>query len=415
MIRPAFAHLLQPSDMLMWSQGAAEPIDLIREALGALPDLGGLAVFLAGSYARLVGPDADPRLRIHGLGAVGSNRDLCAAGRMQVHPVNLSQLPDLLIRGAIPVSVVLMQLGPGGGSGVASPGAVQSFSRYALPRARLAVAEVNAAAPRTLTRHPPDLSRFDHLLYCDRPLIEVPQATPGVIDHSIATHAAELIRDGDTLQIGIGTVPSAILTALSSHRHLGLHSGVIGDAVLPLIRDGVIDNSRKSRDTGLTVTGGLAGSAALYRFADGNRDLLVEPVHYTHSLVTLAGLENLVAVNSAIEVDLTGQVGSEIAGTRYLGTIGGQVDFVRGAMAAEGGRSLICLPSRTPKGRARIVPKLSSSVVTVPRAEADFVVTEWGSAALRGLSVRGRARGMVAIAHPEDRENLERAAAELPG
>ena len=190
---------------------------------------------------------------------------------------------------------------------------------------------------------------------------------------------------------------------------------MIGDAVVPLICAGVIDNSRKSQDTGLTVTGALAGSAGLYRFADGNRDLRVEPVHYTHALPTLAGLHNLVAVNSAIEVDLTGQAGSEIAGRRYLGTIGGQVDFVRGALAAPGGRSMICLPSRAGSGQPRIVARLSSAVATVGRAEADLVVTEWGSAALRGLPVRERARRMIALAHPDDREALERAAAELPG
>lgn len=410
MTRPSLAGLLRAGDMLMWSQGAAEPAELVREALTALPELGDLAVFLAGSYARLIGPDADPRLRIHGMGAVGSNRDLCAAGRMQVHPVNLSQLPALLAGGILPVSVVILQLGPGG-----APGAVHPFAGYVLPRARLAVAEINAAAPRTRTRHPLDLSRFDQVLEADYPLIEVPQPAPGALDHRIAAQAAALIRDGDTLQIGIGTVPSAILAALAQHRHLGLHSGVIGDAVLPLIEAGVIDNSRKSRDLGLTVTGALAGSAALYRFADANPALLLEPVHYTHGIATLAGLRNLVAVNSAIEVDLTGQAASEIAGSRYLGTIGGQVDFVRGALAAEGGRSLICLPSRTARGDARIVAQLSSGVVTLPRAEADVVVTEWGHAELRGLCVQERARRMIAIAHPDDREALARAAAELPG
>ncbi len=415
MTRPALAPLLRPGDMLMWSQGAAEPVDLIREALAALPGLGDLAVFLAGGYARLIGPDADPRLRIHGMGAVGSNRALCEAGRMQVHPVNLSQLPFLLEQGIVPVSVVIVQTGPAGRSGQPSPGAVQPFARYALPRARLAVAEINAAAPRSRTRHPLDLTRFDRVVETDRPLIEVPQPVPGALDRRIAAHAAALIRDGDVLQIGIGTLPSAILDALGGHRQLGLHSGVIGDAVMPLIESGVIDNSRKTLDPGLSVTGALAGSAALYRFADDNPALLLEPVHHTHAIGTLARLRNLVAVNSAIEVDLTGQAASEIAGRRYLGTIGGQVDFVRGALASEGGRSLICLPSRTPKGRARIVASLSSGIVTLPRAEADIVVTEWGHATLRGLSVPERARRMIAVAHPDDRDELARAAAELPG
>lgn len=409
------SELLCPGDMLMWSQGAAEPAALVQEALAALPHLGDLAVFFAGSFARLIGPEADPRLRIHGMGAVGSNRDLCAAGRMQVHPIHLSHLPALLADGTIPVSVVLMQFGPGGAAGMTSPGAVQAFAQYALPRARLAVAEINAAAPRTMTRHPVDLRRFDQIRHADYPLTQVPQPTPGALDRQIAGHAAALIRDGDTLQIGIGTVPSAILEALSGHRQLGLHSGVIGDAVLPLIRAGVIDNSRKSLDAGLTVTGALAGTSGLYGFADGNPELRVEPVHYTHAIRTLAGIEKLVAVNSAIEVDLTGQAGSEIAGRRYLGTIGGQVDFIRGALASPGGRSMICLPSRTASGQPRIVARLSSGVVTVGRAEADVVVTEWGSARLRGLPVRERARRMIALAHPEDREALERAAAELPG
>lgn len=409
------APLLRSGDMLMWSQGAAEPVELVRETLAALPRLDDLAVFLAGSYARLISADAPPQLRIHGMGAVGSNRELCAAGRMQVHPVHLSQLPELLSNGTIPVSVVLLQCGPCDPSGTPSPGAVQAFANYAVASARLAIAEINAGAPRTFTRHPLNLSRFDHVVHCERPLIEVPQTRPGELDKQLARHAAEFIQDGDTLQIGIGAVPSAILGNLLGHRKLGLHSGVIGDAVLPLIQSGALDNSRKQQDTGLSVTGALAGSSELYRFADGNRDLLIEPVHYTHAISTLARFDNLVAVNSAIEVDLGGQAGSEIAGKRYLGTIGGQVDFVRGALASKGGRSMICLPSRTASGHSRIVASLSSGTVTVTRAEADIVVTEWGSAQLRGLAVRERARRLIAVAHPDYREELERAAAQLPG
>lgn len=413
MTAASLAGLLRGGDMLMWSQGAAEPVDLVQEALAHLPALGDLAAFLAGSYSRLIGPDADPRLRIHGMGAVGSNRLLCDAGRMQVHPVHLSHLPTLLDTGIIPVSVVMLHCGPAV-AGVPGPGVVHPFARYALRSARVKIAQISSAAPRTRTRHPIDLSGFDAVIDTDRAPITVPQALPQPLDLRIADHAAALIRDGDTLQIGIGTLPSALLAALHGHRHLGLHTGVMGDAALPLIASGAIDNSRKRHEPGLSVVGALAGSDALYRFADGNPALLLEPIHVTHGLAGLAAEPAFVAVNSAIAVDLTGQVASEVAGGRYLGTIGGQVDFIRAALASPEGRSLICLPSRTGKGSPRIVARLTDPV-TVPRADADHVVTEWGSASLRGQPVRERARRMIAIAHPDDRDALSRAARDLPG
>lgn len=407
-----FASLVRPGDTVMWSQGAAEPSSLLERLLAQREHVGHFRIFVGGSFADTLRPEHADRIGMAGLGAVGTNRELCARRLMDVHPVHLSALPALLADGSIRVDVVLMQFGPADAAGRHGPGVANGYVQYALPRARVAIAEINAALPRTTTSAPVDLSRFDLTVEVDRAPVEIGQKQPGEIDRRVARAAARFIGDDSVLQIGIGTVPAAILAELGDRRHLGLHAGVIGDAVLPLLRSGAIDNSSKSVARGFTVTGALAGSAELYRFADENPALRLEPVEHTHSISTLARIDRLVAVNSAVEVDVTGQVGSEVAGSSYVGTVGGQVDFVRGAMASKGGRSLICLPSRTAGGRPRIVPRLGSGVVTVPRADADVIITEHGAAELRGQPLSERVRRMISIAQPEDRETLERAARE---
>ncbi|MGO4835007.1 acetyl-CoA hydrolase/transferase family protein, partial [Rhizobiaceae sp. 2RAB30] len=319
---------------------------------------------------------------------------------------HLSQLPGLLGSGAIGVDVVLMQISRPDEAGLHSFGAANSYAQYALERARVRVAVINGAAPRTVSTRRPDLAGYEILVRDDEPLVELAAGKPDDSDLAIASNIARFIGDGSVLQVGIGTVPNALLAAVGDRRRLGLHSGVVGDAVIPLIESGALDNSTKAVDPGRTVTNALAGTRRLCDFADGNPDLLVEPVDCTHSFSVLAGIKGLVSVNSAVEVDLTGQVGSEVVGRHYLGTIGGQLDFVRGALAAEGGRSIIGLPARTTKGAGRIVTRIDSTVVTVPRSDADVVVTEFGAAELRGKSIEQRVQAMVAIAHPDDRDAL---------
>jgi acetyl-CoA hydrolase len=405
-----FTQLVRAGDTVMWSQGAGEPVDLIARLMEQRHAIGPFNVFMGASYSNSVRLEHTDVVRPLGMGAVGSNLALCRSSAMEVIPCHLSELPRLLEDGVIRVDVVIIQCSIVDGDRGASFGAVNGYVQYALDRARVRILQMNPNAPRTSSRNAIDLSRFDVVTRTSAPLVEIPESRFSDIEARIASNIAEYIRDGDVLQAGIGAVPRALLRSLGTHRNLGFHSGVLGDAAMALIKAGVIDNSKKSIDRGVSVTGALAGSQDLYRFADGNAAIAVEPVTYTHAIGTLSSIGNLVAVNSAIEVDLTGQISSEVVADSYLGTIGGQVDFVRGAMASQGGRSIIGLPSRTRKGDSRIVARFDAGIVTVPRSDADIFATEYGAVELRGQTIPQRVRRMISIAHPEDREVLERTA-----
>jgi acyl-CoA hydrolase len=405
-----FSKIVQPGDTVMWTQGAGEPLGLINALLEQRHRIGPFSVFVGAGYANTLRLEHTDLVTVYGMGAVGSNRAICKAGKMRVIPCHLSDLPGLLSSGALKVDVVLMQVSARDETGVHSVGGVNGYVQYALPRARVALAEINEAAPWTASTDSVDLSQFDLIVHTDRGLIEVAEEAPSAIDLAIAANIAGFIEDGAILQVGIGSVPRALFSRLGDRRNLGIHSGVIGDAFIELAERGVINNSTKVEDAGKSVVGALVGSKRLYNFAHGNKDLLIEPVLKTHAHTVLSRLRKLIAVNSAIEVDLTGQVGSEVVGTSYVGTIGGQVDFVRGALASPGGRSIIGLPSRTGRGTPRIVPRLTSGVATVPRSDADVMVTEFGAAELRGKPISERVQAMIAIAHPEDREELARSA-----
>jgi acyl-CoA hydrolase len=407
-----FTEIVRPGDTVVWTQGAGEPIGLVERLLEQRHAIGPFRVFLAGSYSASVRPEHADVVSIVGLGAVGANRALCDAGVMEIVPTHVSALPRLLTSGSLRPDVVLLGLGPEDGDRAFGVGATHGFATAAVSVARTVVAEVNAAAPRTASRATVPRAALDVIVHVDRPLVEVAEREPTDVERRLAAHVAELVDDGAVLQLGIGGVPRAVAEAVADRRDLGLHSGVLGDAAMGLIRAGAVTNATKSIDAGRSVANALVGSSELYAFADRNTELLLEPASYTHAQETLARLRGLVAVNSAIEVDLTGQIGAEVAGGRYRGTVGGHADFVRGALAAPGGRSIVGLPSRSGKGHPRVVARFAAGTVTTSRADADVFVTEHGIAELRGQPLAQRVRQMIAIAHPDDREALERAAAE---
>jgi acetyl-CoA hydrolase len=232
---------------------------------------------------------------------------------------------------------------------------------------------------------------------------------PSPRDTRIGEIVASFIPDRVTVQLGIGALPVAVCRALIGHRDLGIHTGVVSDALVDLVEAGVVTNAHKGIDAGVSVIGGLFGSRRLFDFADRNPAVAMRSADYTHNIATLANIAALHSVNSAVEVDLSGQVNAELAGGRYVGAVGGQVDFVRGAWASAGGRSIIALPSTTPDGRiSRIVTSLGGNPVTTARADADVFITEFGIAELRGCSFTERARRLAAIAHPDFRDDLLR-------
>jgi len=272
------------------------------------------------------------------------------------------------------------------------------------------IAEVNEQVPFTHGDGVLLGSRIDCAVHVSRTPVEVPPAKIGDTDLAIAKIVAGYIADGAVLQVGIGATPDAILRLLHDRRDLGVHSGMIGDGLVDLVEAGVITNARKPIDAGVSITGALIGTRRLYDFVNRNPKIGMRASSYTHNEVTLSRLTQLVTINSAVEVDLTGQVNAEQSGDQYLGGTGGQVDYVRAGMRSRGGRSIIALPATAKGGKiSRVTPTLSGPVTTA-RSDVDVIVTEFGAAELKGQTLVERTRRLINIAHPNFREELERAA-----
>jgi acyl-CoA hydrolase len=312
-------------------------------------------------------------------------------------------------RGQLPSDVGLLQVSPPDAGGLVSLGIGVEYVADALRHTRTLIAEVNHRMPRTRGSAGLPLSAFAAVVKTDRPLREAPARAPDAVDRVIADHVAGLIEDGDTLQLGVGSLPNAVLESLAGHTDLGFHTGMITDGVTALVEKGVVTGARKEIDQGLVVTGAALGSASLY---DRLREFPIEfrPASYTHAPSVLSQLRSLVSINSAIEVDLLGQVGAELRRGVHIGAVGGQVDFSRAA-SLTGARSIIALRSES-GGESTINPTLRGGVVTTARVDVDAVVTEHGVALLTGCTVAERARRLIAVAAPHHREGLERSLVE---
>jgi acyl-CoA hydrolase len=279
-------------------------------------------------------------------------------------------------------------------------------------RARTVIAEVNELVPFTPGATLP-ASRIDVAVHVSQRPVEVPPDRVTDTDRAIAANCARFIGDGSVIQTGVGALPDAILRLLVDRKDLGVHSGMLGNGFAELVEAGVITNSRKEIDPGVSITGALIGTSRLYDWAHRNPAIRMCPSNYTHSGGVLARLSRLVTINSAIEVDLTGQVNAEESGSAYLGGTGGQVDFIRAGSRSTGGHSIIALPATARDGTiSRIVTALGGPVTTA-RSDVDLIVTEFGTAELKGQTLAERARRLVAIAHPQFREQLDRTAFEI--
>jgi acyl-CoA hydrolase len=392
-----------------WSQASAEPTPLVHALLDAAGTLAPLRVFCGITLdERLTGaPPAG--VSVSSYGSLGRLRALSKAGRLEVVPCHYSALPRLFAEHRLPCDVGLVQVSPPDATGACSLGTGVDYAADALAHTPILIAEINRRMPATTGGPRIPLERFATYVETDRPLGELASRATDETDAAIAGHVAELIDDKATIQLGIGTLPAAVLDALSGHRDLGVHTGIISDGVLRLAERGVATGRYKEVDPGVVVTGMALGSAELYaRLPELGAQF--RPASYTHHPRTLAGLPSLVSVNAAVEVDLAGQVGAELRRGRYVGAIGGQADFT-GAAARTGTRSIIALRSRT-GGASAITPTLAGGVVTTARGDVDTVVTEYGIAHLRGRDTAQRARRLAAIAAPEFRDDLERAARE---
>lgn len=403
--------LIRPGDTVIWGQANAEPLPLTQALMSQRQDIGRFRVMLGISDSDTCRPEHADCVDFVSYCGSGANRALIKAGVLDILPCHYSEFPAMIRRGSLRVDVLMLQVAPPDDQGRYSLGLAHEYLLPALETARVVIAEVNQQCPWTYGERYLYQDELDIVLYSDRPPLESKPVQPGPVEQAIARHVAERIEDGSTLQLGIGAIPEAVLQALDGHRELGVHSGTIGDGVVDLMRRGIITNSRKTLDKGITVAGVLMGSRELHRFAHCNPKIHMRSTDYTHAPQVLAGQDRLVAINSAIEVDLSGQINAESAAGNYVGALGGAVDFLRGARRSRDGLPIIALPS-TAGQHSRIVTRLNGPVST-PRSDAGLIVTEYGVADLRGRSLKQRARLLIDIAHPDFREQLERDAASL--
>lgn len=403
--------LLRPGDTVLWAQATGEPVALTSRLLDQHQSLGTVRCFIGLSMDDA--PRAEPHDGVSYLSYCGNgtNRRFAAAGALEVLPSHYSHLPGLFRSGRLPIDAVFLLLPPADADGTYSMGLADEYVSAALDHARVVLAEVNEHVPRTNSGRRVHPDELDVVVHTSRPLLELPRATPSSAERAIARHVAGLVPDGATLQFGLGSLPTAILEELADHRALGVHSGMIGDPVAELMQSGTITNEHKPCDRGVTVAGLLMGSRSLFGFADQNPAIRVRDTAYTHDPEVLASLPSFVALNSAVQVDLTGQVNAEVVNGTYLGAVGGAVDFLRGAHRSPGGLPLIVLPS-TAKQHSRIVARLQGPVST-GRSDVGLVVTEHGIADLRGLTLSQRVEAMLAIADPDHRQHLSEDAEHL--
>jgi acyl CoA:acetate/3-ketoacid CoA transferase beta subunit len=392
-----FPRLLPAAPFLVWGQAMAEPLALTGQLMKQRSKVGKMRAFVGIGWSHTASLAHTDHVEFSSYCAAGNNRSL--GDKLDIYPMHYSSLAATLARER---PVLFLQLAPGPDDAHFYLGAAAEYLLDLIPDALLVIGEVNSAAPRAgpLLRR----NAVDFFVRVDSELATAAAAKHSDTDRQVAYRAAGLIEDGATLQVGIGGIPAATLGMLRDRRDLGVHSGLIGDEIVDLVNCGAITNARKGIDRGVTVSGLLAGTHRLAKWADNNPALALRPTSYTHSHAVLARIDGFVAVNSAIEVDLTGQVNAEVAERRYVGAVGGAVDFVRGARAARGGLPIIALNS-TKGGVSRIVAKLSGPVST-SRADSVVVVTEYGVADLRDLPIQARIRHMIAIAHPEHQQAL---------
>lgn len=393
------AKTVRPGDTVVWGQGPGAPTGLIEALLAERHRIGQFTTF--SGYASGVRFDAanTDGVRFTALGAFGGLRALAAAGALEVIPSHMSDVAALFAQRRIRSDVVLVQVAPADDRGEHSLGIAVQHLPSAIAHARAVIAEVNDQLPVTSGyRLPAD--RIDVAIPVSRLLVEVPSTPPSARGAAIARHVAGLIPPEATLQLGVGSLPDGILAALHGREDLGFRTGLVTDALVDLV-----DASPQGRLSGEIVTGAAFGTRRLYEWLRDNSAVRVVGLDETHDLARLSAIPGFVSVNSAIEVDLTGQVGAEVLEGVVRGAVGGQVDYVRAANASAGGVSVIALPSVTSDGRSSIVARLQGPVSTA-RSDVRHVVTEQGVADLWGRTVRERVEEMVKIAHPDHRERL---------
>jgi acyl-CoA hydrolase len=354
-------------------------------------------------------PDLEGHFYINSLFVSSSTREAVNSSRGDYLPVFLSEIPGLFKNGYLPIDVAIIHVSPPDKHGYCSLGTSVDIARTAMNCAKKVIAQVNPKMPRVHGDAFVAFTKFDAAVWVDEQLPQISYANGhNEITNKIGEIVAGMIEDGSTLQMGIGTIPDAVLRNLTNHKHLGIHTEMFSDGVVPLIENGVIDNSHKKIVPGYCVTSFLLGTDKLYHFVDDNPIVKALDIDYVNDVGIIRQNPKVIGINSAIELDITGQVCADSIGTLQYSGIGGQIDFIRGASLSEGGKPIIALPSVTGKGVSRIVPflKKGAGVVTT-RGHIHWVVTEYGAVNLYGLNMEQRARELIKIAHPMHHDMLE--------
>lgn len=401
--------MIKDGDWVVCSHAAANPQIIMREMVAQKERLHGVHIYhmLPLGYGDYLLPENSEHFRHITNFVGGASRAAIAEGKADFMPAFFKDVPSLLGE-VFPVDVAIVNVSPPDAEGFCSLGLACDYTKVAVGMARTVIAQVNERMPRVGSTNRVHLSRFDCIVPCSDEIPEIPRPAITDIEREIGRNCASLIEDGDTLQLGIGAIPDAVLLFLKDKKDLGIHTEMFSDGAVELVRAGVINGIRKTLHPGKLVATFLMGTRDLYDFVDGNPDVEMMPVDYVNDPAVIGLNDNLVSINSCIEIDLTGQVNSESIGLKQFSGTGGQVDYVRGASISKGGRSIMAMPSTASKGKvSRIVPLLSQgAAVTTSRNDIDCVVTEYGIARLKGRTLARRAEALIAVAHPDFREEL---------
>jgi acyl-CoA hydrolase/GNAT superfamily N-acetyltransferase len=405
---------IKPGHRIVIGSACGAPQALIRELAVWPPTLSDIEIvhLLTFGDAPYVDPKFDGIFR-HNAFFIGDNvRDAVSAGRADYTPIMLSEIPNLFKTKRLSLDTALITVTPPDEFGYCSLGISVDLTKSAAENANLVIAQVNPHMPRVLGNSFIHVEEIDFFVEHAEPIVEYTYEPQGEVADKIGYHVSKLVEDGATIQIGIGGIPNSLCRYLTRKKHLGVHSEVISDGLIDLIREGVVDCSRKSIHPNKVVATFAMGGTSMYRFLNNNPIFEFHPTEYANSPLTIARNHKMTAINSALTVDLTGQVNSDSLGYRFYSGIGGQADFMRGAALAPEGRPIIALPSVTPGGRyTRIVPHLAEGAgVVITRGDVHYVVTEWGIAYLHGKTIRERTLALISIAHPNFREALLAAA-----
>ncbi|SFU75997.1 Acyl-CoA hydrolase [Pustulibacterium marinum] len=410
--------LIKSGDRILVQAAAATPQTLLKAMVGRASELRDVEIvhLHTEGYIDYTLPEYADSFKTSCFFMGANIRKAVQQGYAQYNPVFLSDIPHLFRSGIMPIDVAFVNVSPPDKHGYCSLGVSVDIMIGGLESAKTVIAQINPNVPRTMGDGIIHIDRFDACVEVDDPLHELIPGAPSEEEQLIGTHVANMIEDGSTLQMGIGGIPNAVLSCLTNHKDLGIHTEMFSEGILPLIEKGVVNGSKKAVLPNKIVSGFAMGSRKLYDFMDDNPEVWMMDIAFVNDTAVIRQNPKAIAINSAIEIDITGQICADSIGTRLYSGVGGQMDFMRGAALSPGGKAICAVPSTTQKGVSKIVPVLKTGAgVVTTRAHVQYVVTEFGVAELKGKNLAQRAKALIDVAHPNSRESLDRAAFERFG